>query len=112
MRAATLVLTLSLCGLPLAAQQGDRGVFAIQRGGRDGGDRMDLVRLNHDGIVPAVAPHAALAGALPGAVAAKAPGVERQSVFFGGTSESFRDARSGLTSRNGVTVFGNSEECS
>ena len=33
MRAATLVLTLTLCGLPLAAQQGDRGVFAIQRGG-------------------------------------------------------------------------------
>jgi hypothetical protein len=32
MRATTLVLTLSLCGLPLAAQQGDRGVFAIQRG--------------------------------------------------------------------------------
>ena len=33
MRATTLVLSLSLCGLPLAAQQGDRGVFAIQRGG-------------------------------------------------------------------------------
>ena len=33
MRASTFVLTLSLCGLPLAAQQGDRGVFAIQRGG-------------------------------------------------------------------------------
>lgn len=33
MRASTLVLTLSLSTLPLAAQQGDRGVFAIQRGG-------------------------------------------------------------------------------
>ena len=32
MRASTLALTLSLCALPLAAQQGDRGVFAIQRG--------------------------------------------------------------------------------
>ncbi len=33
MRASTLVLTFTLVGLPLAAQQGDRGVFAIQRGG-------------------------------------------------------------------------------
>ena len=30
MRASTLTLTLSLCALPLAAQQGDRGVFATR----------------------------------------------------------------------------------